>query len=166
VQQAAVYVWEVKPGDVRLVACCVPAAGSALAPTILRKHLRTRLPDYMVPQHFVPVARIPLTPNGKVDRRALPRPIVSGATLQRHEEPADSLEIAIAEIWSQTINPSRPIGRSDKFFEMGGHSLVAMQVLRRIEKTIGVKLDFAAIFQESLADMANRCRTQLETQRP
>ena len=79
VQQAAVYVWEVKPGDVRLVASVCRRPARRWRP--LRAHLRTRLPDYMVPQHFVPVARIPLTPNGKVDRRALPAPDLGSASV-------------------------------------------------------------------------------------
>jgi hypothetical protein len=161
VKQAAVYVWEVKPGDARLVACCVPTQEGQLPPTALRKHLRTRLPDYMLPQHFVPVARIPLTPNGKVDRRALPRPVVAEGTIQRHELPKDPVEKAIAEIWTQLIGPSRPIGRTDRFFDMGGHSLMAMQALRKMEQRLGVSLGFGVLFQESLADIATRCRHRL-----
>ena len=157
VKQAAVYVWEPKPGDARLVACCVAEHEGALAPTQLRKHLRTRLPEYMLPQHFVPVETIALTPNGKIDRRALPRPTVSEGAAVRHEAPRDADEQAIAEIWTELIRPSRPIGRTDKFFEMGGHSLLAMQALHKIEQRVGVRLGFGALFTESLADVAARC---------
>ena len=78
VRQAAVHLWKVKDNDVRLVACCVPAQAGVLSPIKLRKHLRGRLPDYMVPQYFLAVEELPLTPNGKVDRNRLPTPGVTG----------------------------------------------------------------------------------------
>ena len=77
VRQAAVHLWKVQANDVRIVACCVPANAGALAPISLRKHLRARLPEYMIPQYFLPVDEIPLTPNGKVDRRRLPTPVAA-----------------------------------------------------------------------------------------
>jgi hypothetical protein len=110
----------------------VPANAGALAPVSLRKHLRARLPEYMVPQYFVPVEEIPLTPNGKIDRHKLPVPVVTESRIGQHETPADPVETAIAEIWTSLIGPIRPIDRADKFFEMGGHSLLALQALRRI----------------------------------
>lgn len=166
VRQAAVYVWEAKPGDARIVACCVPASEGRLAPIGLRKHLQARLPEYMIPQHFLPVAEIPLTPNGKVDRERLPRPVVSEASFQRYEAPFDRVETVIAEVWTQLIRPSRPIGRSDKFFEMGGHSLLAMQALQQMEQRLRVKLGFATLLHESLADIAKRCRQELAMLEP
>ena len=69
VRQAAVHLWKVQANDVRIVACCVPANAGALAPISLRKHLRARLPEYMIPQYFLPVEQIPLMPNGKIDRQ-------------------------------------------------------------------------------------------------
>ena len=182
VQQAAVYVWEVKPGDVRLVACCVPAAGSTLAPPSLRKHLRTRLPDYMVPQHFVPIDRIPLTPNGKVNRRALPRPTATGsegvdaapktaseaqlslatpdpaphASEKAFVAPRDALELQLTKIWEKVL-AVKPIGMTDNFFDLGGHSVLAVGLLGEIEKGTGKNLPLATLFQaltiEQLADV-------------
>ena len=64
------------------------------------------------------------------------------------------------EIWTNLIGPARSIGRADKFFEMGGHSLLALQALRQMENKLGVRLDFRALFQESLADIAMRCRSE------
>jgi hypothetical protein len=161
VRQAAVYLWEAKANDVRLVACCVAAGDGHLSPIGLRKHLRARLPEYMIPQHFLAVEEIPLTPNGKVDRKKLPRPAVAEATFQHHEAPADPLEVAIAEIWTRLIGPARPIGRADKFFEMGGHSLLGLQALRQMEQKLGVKLAFPVLFLDSLADIATRCREEI-----
>ena len=160
VRQAAVHLWQVKANDVRIVACCVPAKAGALAPISLRKHLRTRLPEYMIPQYFLPVDEIPLTPNGKVDRRRLPTPVAAESTIGRHEAPADGVEAAIAEIWTKLIRPARPIGRNDRFFEIGGHSLLGLQALGQMEQELGVKVDFRALFQESLAEIATRCRSE------
>jgi Phosphopantetheine attachment site len=64
------------------------------------------------------------------------------------------------EIWTNLIGPARPIGRADKFFEMGGHSLLALQALRQIENQLGVRLDLRVFFQESLTDIAMRCRSE------
>jgi hypothetical protein len=127
----------------------------------LRKHLRARLPEYMIPQYFLSVEEIPLTPNGKVDRRRLPTPVVTeGGIGHQHEAPADPAEAAIAEIWTNLIGPTRQIGRADKFFEMGGHSLLALRALRQMEHQLGAKLDLRVLFQETLADIATRCRSQ------
>ena len=71
-----------------------------------------------------------------------------------------TLFATIAEIWTKLIDPARPIGRADKFFEMGGHSLLALRALRQMEHQLGVKLDFRALLQESLADIATRCRSE------
>ena len=160
VRQVAVHLWQVEANDVRIVACCVPAKAGALAPLSLRKHLRARLPEYMVPQYFVPVEEIPLTPNGKVDRRRLPTPVVTESGIGQHETPADPVEARIAEIWTKLIHPPRPIGRNDRFFEMGGHSLLGLQALREMEHRLGVKLDFRVLFEESLAELATKCRSE------
>jgi surfactin family lipopeptide synthetase A len=159
VGQAAVHLWKVQANDVRIVACCVPANAGTLAPVSLRKHLRARLPEYMIPQYFLPVEEIPLTPNGKIDRNKLPVPAVTESRIGQHEAPSDPVERAIAEIWTNLIGPARSIGRTDKFFEMGGHSLLALQALRQMENKLGVRLEFRVLFQESLADIAIRCRS-------
>ena len=160
VRQAAVHLWTVKPSDVRIVACCVPAEGQILAPIGLRKHLRARIPEYMIPQNFLPVIEIPLTPNGKVDRRRLPTPVVSESRIgQLHETPSDPVEASIAEIWTKLIDPAQPVSRLDRFFEIGGHSLLGVQALRRIEDKLGVRLEFRVLFQENLAEIARQCRS-------
>jgi len=160
VRQAAVHLWTSKPDDIRIVACCVLAKAGVLAPNTLRKHLRSRLPEYMIPQYFLPVEEIPLTPNGKIDRSKLPTPAIAESGVSQHEAPADPVEVAIAEIWTKLIHPARPIDRNDRFFEMGGHSLLGLRALGQMEQELGVKLDFRALFQESLADIATRCRSQ------
>ena len=101
-----------------------------------------------------------MTPNGKVDRSKLPTPAVTEGRFRRDEAPSDSIEATIAEIWTSLIGPARSIGRADKFFEMGGHSLLALQALSQMEHQLGVRLDFRVLFQESLADIATRCGLQ------
>jgi hypothetical protein len=160
VRQAAVHLWTVKPNDVHIVACCVPVKAGVLSSVSLRKHLRARLPEYMVPQHFLAVGEIPLTPNGKVDRRRLPTPVITESRVGRHEVPSDSVEATIAEIWTKLIHPARPVSRVDNFFELGGHSLMGMQALRQIEDRLGVRLEFRVLFQENLSDLAKRCRSE------
>ncbi|MBI4206771.1 MAG: amino acid adenylation domain-containing protein [Betaproteobacteria bacterium] len=159
VHQAAVHLWTVKPNDMRIVACCVPARGGVLPAIGLRKHLRARLPEYMIPQYFLAVDEFPLTPNGKIDRRRLPTPVVTESRVGQHDAPADPVEAAIAEIWTKLIQPARPIVRSDKFFEMGGYSLLGLRALRLIEEKLGKRLEFVVLFQETLADIAARCRS-------
>ncbi len=156
--QVAVHLWTVGPDDVRIVACCVPTKVGVLALVSLRQYLRTRLPEYMIPQYFLPIDEIPLTPNGKVDRRRLPIPTTEESYIGRHEAPANSVEVIIAEIWTTLIQPSRPIGRYDKFFEMGGYSLLAMRAIQQMECQLGVKLDIRLLLQESVADIAILCR--------
>jgi len=158
VRQAAVHLWAVKANDMRIVACCVPAKGKVLAPISLRKYLRARLPEYMVPQYFLPVEDIPLTPNGKIDRRRLATPVITESRVARHETPSNPVETTIAEIWSDLIQPARPIARGDKFFELGGYSLLGLRALRQIEEKLGTRLDFQVLFHETLADIAMRFR--------
>jgi hypothetical protein len=156
VRRAAVHLWTVSPNDTRIVACCVPARGATVAPIALRKHLRARLPEYMIPQYFLPMAEIPLTPNGKVDRRRLALPVVTESRVGRHELPSDPTEKAIAQIWTDLIRPLRPVARGDKFFELGGYSLLGLRALQQIEDRLGVRLEFAVLFLETLAEIAAR----------
>jgi hypothetical protein len=160
VRQAAVRLHQLGPDDVRILAYFVPAKAGIATTSALRKHMRSRLPDYMIPQSFLPIESLPLTPNGKVDRKRLPLPAVTKGRPTVPEALSDPVEIAIAEIWTALINPSRPIGRSDRFFEMGGHSLLALQALRQMESRTGIKMDLRAIFQETLGEISNRCRAQ------
>jgi len=157
--QVAVYLWSVGPDDVRIVACCVPTKTGSLASANLRKHLRARLPEYMIPQYFLPMDNIPLTPNGKVDRHRLPTPSISESSIGRYEAPANSVESTIAEIWTALIKPIRAIGRNDKFFEMGGHSLLAMRAMQQMQNELGVSLSIRLLLQESVADIAVQCQS-------
>jgi amino acid adenylation domain-containing protein len=141
VREARVMMREDQPGDKRLVAYVV----GEVETDALREHLRRSLPEYMVPQAFVPVGRIPLTPNGKLDRRALPAPGSDAYAAREYEAPADETEQALAEIWAEVLRVDR-VGRRDNFFELGGHSLLAMRVLSRVREVLEVKVPVRALF--------------------
>lgn len=132
--EAAVIAREDVPGDKRLVAYVVPEQGS-LPLTIddLRSHLKARLPDHMIPSAFVVMGRMPLTPSGKLDRRALPAPDASSYARQAYEAPRDDVEVALATIWQDLLHVGC-IGRNDNFFELGGHSLLIMKMLERLRQ--------------------------------
>ncbi len=140
---------EDRPGDKRLVAYQV-AEQSANPATEqeLRAFLRSKLPDYMIPSAFVTVDNLPLTLNGKVDRRALPVP-----KYQRQEAnnkpvaPRDDLEIQLTAIWQRLLNVQN-IGIQDNFFELGGHSLIAVRLFAEIEQIWGKNLPLATLFQQ------------------
>ncbi|HEJ8056806.1 TPA: amino acid adenylation domain-containing protein [Serratia marcescens] len=120
--------------DKRLVAWVVPAADVAeeTLAGALRQHLSAALPDYMVPSAWVVVAALPLSPNGKLDRRALPEP--QGAQSQAaYEAPQGEHETLLAAIWRELLNVER-VGRHDNFFELGGHSLLAVRLTNRLQQ--------------------------------
>ncbi|MFJ4145435.1 amino acid adenylation domain-containing protein, partial [Pseudomonas sp. NPDC089734] len=137
------------PAGKQLVAYLVPAEG-AQSPDALRDelkaHLRAGLPDYMVPSHFVWLEQMPLTPNGKLDRKALPKPDAS--QLQRtHVAPVSEQERQIADIWAQVLKVER-VGLTDDFFELGGHSLLAAQLISRIHSSLGIDVPLRLIFEK------------------
>ncbi|MEN4184384.1 amino acid adenylation domain-containing protein [Serratia marcescens] len=120
--------------DKRLVAWVVPAADVAEETLVgaLRQHVSAALPDYMVPSAWVVVAALPLSPNGKLDRRALPEP--QGAQSQAaYEAPQGEHETLLAAIWRELLNVER-VGRHDNFFELGGHSLLAVRLTNRLQQ--------------------------------
>jgi amino acid adenylation domain-containing protein len=156
VQAAAAYLWELAPQDVRLVACCVCREGSELATSAIRKRLRESLPAYMVPQYLLPVETIPLTPNGKVNRRALPRPELAESKMLSKAELCGPMEELIAGVWTSLVRPKNPIGREDNFFEIGGHSLLALEAIRQIEKSTGTRLTPRQIVSERLHALAEK----------
>jgi amino acid adenylation domain-containing protein len=135
------------PGDQRLVAYVVPRAEPAPAATDLRAYLAGKLPEYMVPSAFVSLDALPLTLNGKVDRRALPAPDNSQVGRDHaYIAPRDSVELAMAEIWETALR-ARPIGIHDDFFVIGGHSVTAVMLVGAIRQRFAVDLPLAVLFQ-------------------
>ncbi|MEJ8814423.1 amino acid adenylation domain-containing protein [Variovorax ureilyticus] len=141
--------------DVRLVGYVV-ARSPELRAAGLREHLQAALPDYMVPQHLVMLRALPLLPNGKVDRNALPAPIVEGSRMHGHasEPPSTDEEKAIAGIWSELLGVDA-IERSDNFFELGGHSLLAMRAVNATKERLGLEIAPRRLVFETLRQLAN-----------
>jgi amino acid adenylation domain-containing protein len=143
VQQAVVIVWEDQPGDsgAFLVAYIV----GETAHSKLREYLKQKLPDYMVPSVFVRLEELPLTPNNKVNRQALPAPERTGLE-QDYVAPRTPTEEILAEIWAQVLRLER-VGIHDNFFALGGHSLLATQVISRLRETLQVELPVRSLFE-------------------
>ena len=151
VTQCVVLAREDSPGDVRLVAYVTGAVDAAA----LRAHLARELPDHMVPAHIVPLAEFPLTPNRKVDRKALPVPAAAVAAPVAYEAPQSDVAANIAEVWQRVVNLPK-VGARDNFFALGGHSLLAVQAHREIKAALGTtKLSITDIFRfPTLAGLA------------
>ncbi|WDZ82471.1 non-ribosomal peptide synthetase/MFS transporter [Micromonospora cathayae] len=129
VAEAAVVVREDTPGDKRLVGYLVGTA----EPAALKAALKDRLPEYMVPNAFVTLDALPLSPNGKLDRKALPAPVVTREASVALVEPRDDTERLLATIWSEVLGVPT-LGIDDDFFDLGGHSMLATQVVAKIRK--------------------------------
>jgi amino acid adenylation domain-containing protein len=147
VREAAVSVREDVAGDPRLVAYVVPEnEADPPAAASLRALLHARMPEYMVPSAFVVMDAFPLTPSGKVDRKALPAPDAAAVAAPAYEPPATPAEAAVAQIWADILRVER-VGAGDNFFELGGHSLLATQVVARIRTTLDVTLPVRTLFE-------------------
>ena len=153
VAQAVVLVREDQPGDVRLVAYVTGREGQPTAAD-LRAHLRLSLPDYMLPQHVVPVERLPLLPNGKIDRKSLPAPSDSVLLAQAiQQQPLSDIEQGVAQVWQDILGIS-DIRAADNFFDLGGHSLIAMRAVMEMEKRLSIRVAVRRLVFESLAQIA------------
>jgi amino acid adenylation domain-containing protein len=158
-RDAVVLAREEVPGDKRLVAyvipdpALIPAEVDAL-PSRLKAHLQSSLPDYMLPAAFVVLESFPLTPNGKLDRKALPAPEADAYATSAYEPPEGAVEETLAALWSELLRIER-VGRHDDFFALGGHSLLALRLLSELQQTFGVRLPVGAVFlRPTLAGLA------------
>jgi acyl carrier protein len=156
VGEAIVIARQDTPGDQRLVAYLVPHDGAELSPASLRTELAAVLPEYMVPAAYVMLDAFPLTPNGKLDRQALPAPDHTAVLTRSYAPPQGETEMAIALIWQELLGLER-IGRHDHFFELGGHSLLAIKVIFRIREKFGLSMKLRALFETpALAEFSLR----------
>jgi amino acid adenylation domain-containing protein/thioester reductase-like protein len=155
VRQTVVIATQEMVGATRLVAYLV--ANQQPAPTIgeLRSFLKQKLPEYMVPSAFVVLDSLPLTPNGKLDRKALPDPELAQPELEKtFVAPRTPTEEVLAQIWTQVLRLER-VGVTDNFFDLGGHSLTATQLLFRVRNTFKVELPLHALLETpTVAGMA------------
>ena len=146
VKEAVVIVREDRAGDPRLVAYLLGEA-SAVDPAKLRDSLGAQLPDYMVPSAFVKLDRFPLTPNKKVDRKALPAPSeAQRAAAVQYVQPENQLEEQISAVYQAVLGLPQ-VGREDHFFELGGHSLLAVQAHRKLREALARDLSITDIFR-------------------
>jgi len=191
VQQCLVMAREDQPGQPRLVAYCIArmhgsqaastngrASNSlqsvTLSPELLREHLRRSLPEFMIPSAFVPLDAFPLTPSGKVNRKALPAPEQTTSGSDDRLAARDDIEYLVFRIWA-TVLGTEAIGIRDNFFDVGGHSLLAVRMMQEIQKATGKELPLSLLFQgatiEKLAAIIQEgedlppCPTLLEIQR-
>ena len=147
VREAVVEVRESASGDKCLVAYVVPSSTPPPTAGDLRAFVKQTLPEYMVPSAFVELREMPLTPNGKIDRRALPAP--ERSVLWPEEEPRaprDRLESQLVAIWEEVLG-IRPIGVQQNFFDLGGHSLLAVRLVHRVGKALGKNLPIATLLE-------------------
>ncbi|QAT87101.1 long-chain-fatty-acid--CoA ligase [Corallococcus coralloides] len=138
-------------GQKRLVAWVVGAAGKALDAGALRSFLQQRLPEYMVPARWVPLEQFPLTPSGKVNRKALPAPEGGREATRTLVAPRTPLELRLVRIWEEVLGV-HPIGVRDNFFELGGHSLLTLRLQSAIRARLGRPLPVAALFQNATVE--------------
>ncbi|HGY55852.1 MAG TPA: amino acid adenylation domain-containing protein [Caldithrix abyssi] len=155
VQDVIVLAREDTPGDKRLVAYLAAEQQEGLDAPTLKKHCQQHLPDYMVPSAFVILEAMPLTPNGKVDRKALPAPEFSRESLStEYVAPRNENEEKLAAIVTELLNIERA-GVHDNFFELGGHSLLATQFMSRIRETFNIELPLRILFEKpTVAELA------------
>ena len=160
IKESVVVAREDQPGEKRLVAYFVCVHGATVSVTDLRNFLKTTLPDYMIPSAFVDLPSIPLTANGKINKRALPVP---DSTLSVNHESfvahRDELESRLTVLWERILGV-RPIGIQDNFFELGGHSLLAVAMFAEVEEMFGKNIPLATLFDagtiEHLAEILRR----------
>src|SRR5262249_16262732 len=132
----------------RLIAYLVTDPGLAPTTAELRRFLKEQLPDYMVPSAFVLLDNLPLTPSGKVDRRALPAPDQARPELDKaFVAPRSPVEEALAGIWAEALKLER-VGIHDNFFELGGHSLLAARVMSQIHSSLQVNVPLRMLFEQ------------------
>jgi len=151
VREVVVLAREEQPGDRRLIAYVVPAPAS---PSVgeLRQFLQARLPEYMIPAHFVFLDALPLAPHGKIDRALLPAPSGRGFAAERSSTPPQTpLELQIADVWNQVLRTDG-IGVHDNFFEVGGDSLLAIRLISRLRDAFQIEIAPRSVFEHPTID--------------
>src|SRR5262249_23012087 len=135
VREAVVMAREDTPGEKRLVAYYRADDDGVCGAEQLRTHVAATLPEYMVPEAYVRLESFPLTPNGKLDRRALPAPESDAYATAGYEPPQGETETKLAAIWTEVLGLER-VGRQDNFFSLGGHSLLAVRMVTRLRQRL------------------------------
>ena len=174
VREAAVVAQEDAVGSKRLVAYYTEGASDfqqsdgtgKFGAEELRSHLAQRLPEYMVPAAYVRLEALPLTSNGKLDRKRLPTPDGNAYSVSGYEEPQGEIETTLAAIWREVLEVEK-VGRNDNFFELGGHSLLAITMIGRLRETLGLEVEIGDVFEHSrLSELAGKISGGREAQLP
>ena len=160
VKEAVVVVREDTPGEQILVGYFVgqdtPTQDMATWVTDIRQFLKSRVPDFMVPNHFMPLETFPLTSSGKIDRKALPKPDASQLLAANYVAPRNSLEEQIMQVWVEVFKQEK-IGIYDNFFDLGGYSLLAVQIVSRLRQALKIEILLPHLFESStVAELAQR----------
>ncbi|GBO51723.1 long-chain-fatty-acid--CoA ligase [Pseudanabaena sp. lw0831] len=159
IQKSVVIVREDIPADKRIVAYFVPISGQEPTNTELRSFFKQKLPDYMIPNAFVSLESLPLSPNGKIARKELPAPDGTLSLQESYVPPRNQTEQQIADVWAQVLSLER-VGIHDNFFELGGHSLLATQIIARLRKVFTVELTLRTFFEApTIGDLGERIVT-------
>ena len=158
VKEAVVLAREDAPGDKRLVAYVILRSqseeGAPVKVEELRAYLKASLPEHMIPSAFVVLLTWPVTPNGKLDRRALPAPELNAFATREYERPEGTIEESLADIWQGLLGVSR-VGRRDNWFELGGHSLQLIKLVVGVAERFDVRVSVPAVFRyPTLQEMA------------
>ena len=150
-------------GSQRLVAYAAPEQGQRVDAAVLKAHLKQKLPDYMIPAIFVILDALPLSPNGKVDRKALPEPDRNGLAFEAgYVAPGNTAQATLCHIWQNVLGLER-IGVHDNFFELGGHSLLTARLIPRLREALGVELTLLKVFErQTVADLAALVESAIE----
>ncbi|HYA79396.1 MAG TPA: amino acid adenylation domain-containing protein, partial [Methylocystis sp.] len=148
VREAIVLAREDGPSGKRLVAYVTARANAALDVAELRAAIQGELPDYMVPSAIVVLEQLPLTANGKIDRKALPAPDMEAQTVDRYVAPRTGREETLCRIWAEVLGLDR-VGVEDNFFELGGDSLAAVRLISRMSQVMGVSIPLELVFKEA-----------------
>ena len=171
VREAVVIAREDTVGDRRLVAYYTSAevnggGGEGIGAEQLRGLLLAKLPEYMIPAAYVQLEKLPLSPNGKVDRKALPAPEGGAYVARGYEEPVGETERTLAGVWAELLRLER-VGRHDNFFELGGHSLLVVRVISRMRKVLNVEITIGDVFAHpALADLARTIESAGQAELP
>jgi amino acid adenylation domain-containing protein len=160
VRRSVVVVHRDTGGDKRLVAYIVPFAGAKFESKDLRAFMQRKLPEYMIPSLLIELSELPLTPSGKINRRALPAPEFAAQLKQDYLAPRTEVEELLCGVWAEVLKLPR-VGINDNFFELGGHSLLAVRLFARIEKVCNKHLPLATLFQApTVAQLAQVLRKE------
>ena len=160
VKETVVLLREDQPGNKLLVAYIVPEAkGTQDVVPQLKQYLKEKLAEYMVPSAFIVLSKLPLTPSGKVNRRALPAPDISSfSQSDNFVAPRDRIEQQLAQIWSEILNIN-PVGVKSNFFDLGGHSLLAINLIAKIQESFGKQLPLSTLFtNRTIEDLGSLIR--------